>query len=129
VEQVDQVERASPVDQILIVLRWVDYPVRRVVAGLQEIQANMELQVKMAILVRQTVRLIQPWKSVGKRPAAPPNWNQDHPRHTALRGTGFGISVTTIQRGSIWRMSDASTHIMQIVRQNPSPLSSGHASK
>lgn len=56
VEQVDQVERASPVDQILIVLRWVDYPVRRVVAGLQEIQANMELQVKMAILVRQTVR-------------------------------------------------------------------------
>jgi hypothetical protein len=56
VERVDQVERANPVGQILIVPRWVDYPVRRVVVGLQEIQANMELQVKMAILVRLTVR-------------------------------------------------------------------------
>ena len=56
VERVDQAERANPVGQILIVLRWVDYPVRREVAGLGEIQANMALEVKMAIPVRLTVR-------------------------------------------------------------------------
>ena len=55
VVQVVQVGRANPAGQILIVLRWVDYPVLREVAGLGENQAKWEVEVKMASLVRQTV--------------------------------------------------------------------------